>query len=371
MQTSLSSKRAERIARCEDFFAARITGAVPSGPFRERSRAVHDTLLASAITATDVELPARAPAIAADGTPLFYSLKIGAKPEFRMAVEPGSLLLGVPEQIAVSLDTARAAIDLLGWRSVYADLHELLDAFLPDDLSATAQWWGGVWTGFAASATSIDLRLYVNLRNGDLESRWNRLRTLFSIHGDELAQANLARIERAAAAGMGEPAGVCLVIADGRIAGLRLYVTLRLPSIDCVVASMPPSLHRAEGAVRDFCRAFTAQFGAFGEGTVSVGYDFAYGERAIEGPVRRFKAELSCQRLDPIEQRAIWPWLADVVEDAGYARAEVEGFYRDLESVFGGAVPQYASIGVREQIDHFTVYAQPLCLATVRRKESS
>ncbi len=333
--------------RHEAFARRRLATARLAPRQLRRARTLHGLLLAAALSGAH-GARGRAPALTPDGTAVAYSLKLDGRcpPPFRMVVEPG-LDRPVADHVAAACALAATALEQLGWSAAQEPLAAALAPLLPREAHAMDDWWGGIWLGCSAGADALDLRVYVNLRSGDVRARWRRAaavaRALGAVGLDELAPY---------AAPHGAPTGVCLVVRDGQLAGMRLYVAIERPLAARLLTACPPRF-RARRA-RELCTAFHAAFGAPAPQGASVGYDLRAG-----GGLERVKLELCAERLDARASARVLPWLQAQASTLGLPAAELARFAEDFAGTLGGAASQYVTFGVRDDVDHVTAYCRP------------
>jgi hypothetical protein len=131
--------------------------AQADGPVRSIALGVHQLLLDGTGDPPDSK-PVRAPSLAADGTPVAYSLKVqstGAPPPFRMIVEPGGLAQHVPEQIEAGRALLNRALCLVGWQDASGSLDDALQPLFAVSREACVN--GGAASGSDSPSTSRSL----------------------------------------------------------------------------------------------------------------------------------------------------------------------------------------------------------------------
>ncbi|MFL5605073.1 MAG: hypothetical protein ACJ8AD_01380, partial [Gemmatimonadaceae bacterium] len=175
MTTTLSGSLVER-ADAEAFFDA-WRERYAAAPSDRDGVVLHDQLLAAAFDTAGSPVPRRRLAMSNAGVPVVYSHKTtrrGGAPRFRLLAEPGGTGITVAEQILLSRDLlARMSRDL-GWQRACDQVNAVLDQLIPTDADAVADWHGGLGFGLEIGERGPELRLYCNVRHGDLTSRWQR-----------------------------------------------------------------------------------------------------------------------------------------------------------------------------------------------------
>lgn len=363
-------------------------------------RAVHEALIASTGVRVDDRLhgesSTRRPSLCHDGTPIVYSHElarldpgIATAPRFRMLVEPGDLSLDVPLQVDCSLHVLDSIGAALGWR-IGAIARSILVEALPADPAAARALWGGVWLGMGASSTEardggddddgsggagdrddiddVELRMYVNLRHGDTESRWARARAMARVGGVRDGDALLDELS-ALIGDCGVPVGVGVAFVRGHLPVLRLYVGVEEPTSGVLMAMTPEAHRRAAAPCIDCVAEMESLAGGFRRQGVTIGYDLRTGDvrpasgsnsgARIEPGIARVKYDVSlqtiaCHRRDEVA-RAFAAWANAHGLDGEGGAAFVEG----LAQVFGGAAIEFISLAARPSGVGATIYVRP------------
>jgi hypothetical protein len=335
--------------RCEEFMSRRLAATCASDATVRAAESLHDLLLDETLAARN-EPRRRSPSLSANGDALAYSVTVarGGEPSpFRMLVEPGGLGCTVPEQIKLARRVTSCALSVLGWQEAGPAVEAILADLLPANPAAAAGWWGGIWLGFSAGGATVDFRLYVNLRNGDVASRWRRGERLAAAFGiGDLGEVPFWAAPHA------QPAGVCIQISAARVRGFRLYVTLEHPT-PALLAQAVPARFRIRSAT-DFCSEFVRAFGPLGRQTASVAYEFL-----PRSGLDRVKFELNCELLSAQRQAAVLPWLAAQLSRREIPTRALTSFVEDMETCWVTMAPQYVSVGVRAELEHVTLYCRP------------
>lgn len=325
-------------------------------------------LIASTIDIPDESLPRRLPSMFGDGTKVGFSFQtplgptskvIG--PSLRLLVEPGGVGLDLPNQINASLATVGQILENLSWSHLSADINRIARIAFPENPSDLSQWWGGVWLGSDIDSAGGDLRLYVNLRHGGPAQRWQRVADILSPYATKtMESAFLALVDQVACCS-GLPVGLALVLKQGGLRGIRLYVGIDRPTPATVCHAMPPGFDGAEH-LRDRLESLVRTFGPFEYNAVTVAYDLALHAGLLLPGYARFKADVGCT-----DYRESFPAPLDVwiEQDLGVeAHGRFLAFTRRLQRAFGGAHLDYLSFGFRKGGPmERTYYFKPLGLA--------
>ncbi len=319
----------------------------------------------------------RRPSLSHDGTAAQLSVKMsGAAPDgsvdsrtdtVRLLVEPGSLRMTVAQQVSHGLTALDDMLGRLGWRSAADDINTITAAVLPEAAEQTRGWWGGMWLGgsfspaaavTAACRSPVELRIYLNLRHGDADRRWNRVSGLFERFRQHGASAAFLPW-LSSAAGRAIPVGLGIVVTAGRVAALRLYVVVPTDG-----AAFVPTCGSMDAPAFDellrVCSRFTRLFGPLPPDMVTIGVDFL---RSPDGEfadrIGRVKVELSCQGLHRDLRGPILGWTDSVLADWTLDEAPLHRFTDDMNSSWGGYDIEHISLGFAPHPVHVTVYAKP------------
>jgi hypothetical protein len=348
--------------RVIEFYRRRVSQVQQEAALLRQGTLLHDTLCQATFAVPAVDVQRRRASMCHDGTPILYSLELTRSsecPAFRMLVEPGGVGLTVAEQINHSLRVADILLHRFGWQSAVDDLNSIAAFVFPKDSATVNQWWGGIWLGADMESRRNELRLYLNLRYGEAQVRWQRVADVLAWFGDESLVVPFDALHRHAAP-QAIPVGMGIVVAEGRIRGLRLYAGLHEPGISSILSARPDQFSGADDDIRLLCDTFTARFGAFVRQSVTLGYDFSLDEAGqLQPNVARTKIDVSCQHIPPAARPALVPMLEDLSTHWELDATLVEGFLQDLDSCFGGRDIEYFSVGFRARLDHATIYAKP------------
>lgn len=322
-------------------------------------------LLASIALDDDVEWRRR-PSLAADGTPIVLSCKIGYTDgdALRLLIEPGSLGMTVAQQIAFSLERLDSLLGLLGWRNAVADINDITTQVFPFDPAATSGWWGGIWLGAnvlpsIAISCHVDLRIYLNLRYGDAAERWQRLAALITSFVSP-AMAPILDRWLATVTPHAIPVGLGIVVAAGRVYGIRPYLGVYHPTLGSLSAL---SSHFSTADPRELAEAydsFTDRFGSIHPQAVTVGYDFIR-DMAGNSPkaIGRVKVDICCYLVAPDRRSMLISWITQLLTAWSFESGSLTAFLEDLHTVWVGSEIQFLSLGFTSSLDHVTVYVKP------------
>lgn len=329
---------------------------------REQGDLLHRELLAATFAWPPAPVPVRAPSIALDGTPVIYSLQmpVTGEPAFRMLCEPGHLGMTVPAQIDHSLVTVDRILGALNWRSAADDINSVVAAAFPRDAGVVSTWWGGIWLGASIEETEVQLRMYINLRYGDAVARWQRVADILAPFADSRFEQPFTDLMQRVGA-VAVPAGLGLVVADGRVPVLRLYLGMEEPSLENLYRARPAHLTGSDTDLAAFADAFAAAFGPFRRQELTLGYDFVRdADGMMQMQIARMKVDASVQHIAAGHEPAPISFLVDQVgrrwpQDV----AHWERFAADLEACFGGADLEYISLSLRDRLSRMTAYVKP------------
>jgi hypothetical protein len=305
---------------------------------------VHDLLVAAAGERLPGP-PRRRPFVSLDGTPLVYSASTAGR-SLRLLAEPGALQLDVPQQVDRALATVDEALGLLGWRSAADEVNTVVAGALPATAAGARLLRGGVGVGLAATAGGrVELRLYLDLRSGLPETRWQRIAAATAPFADQGARTALqALADRVAPSAA--PVGLAAVIRGGALAGLRLYAGVDRPD--------RRTLAELTGLPAPLLRAFDA-IGPFGPQQVTVAYDLRVEDGVLQPGLVRTKLD-GCTLGRTVDPEA-------VARAARLDAAPLAELAAAVADAYGGAIVQHLGIGSRGGSVEASAYVQPAGLA--------
>ena len=313
----------------------------------------------------------RRPVIAGDGTPILLSFQEdgrGQTPPFRLLTEPGLSSLSVSEQIDFSLRTLDRLLSDLCWSGCAGVANDVVRALFPSRADAVDSWWGGMGIGLSLDTIGLELRIYCNVREGDVPRRWSRIVAVLAQFGATAASDAPLRafIERTSPHAV--PAGLALCMREGRPFGIRIYLSVSQPDADAI-CSLGALDIGAKLAVAGICNAYPT-VRPFTYGCVTVAYDFPFAiEQLYIDPIPvRFKADFDCtphpqQPCGDRETMALW--LAARHSELGLPSDRMRAFLADIQRACGGYATDYVSFGWRRGAPEITTYVLPSGYATL------
>ncbi len=360
---SISSPSLETFRRGVRAFYARALARPSEANEGGGIAAVHRLLIDAAMTDVGTGPPRRRASLCLDDTPIVYSFAVPplgrATPSLRLLVEPGGTRCTVARQIDAALAVADQAIDVLGWQGATADLNGIIRRAFPPTADEVRNWWGGIWLGLAASPEGTQLRLYLNLRFGGAQARWQRVADILGFLADaRLGDPLIAFVAQVSPLAI--PVGLGVVLAGGRIAALRLYVGIHAPSRDTLRGLMPAPTPRAEQEVATICQAFVGLPQCFRPQAVTAAYDFYMAPDGIMEPeIGRAKFDVSCQFASPDDQPALRATLTGLADRWGLDAGAMNGFLDALVECFGPSPIEYVSMAPAPHPVGLAVYVKP------------
>jgi hypothetical protein len=342
------------------FFASRRAGC--DDRISSTEAWLHEQLLDAAFDDTAQTICRRRLAISAAGVPVVYSHKCSprSRASFRMLAEPGGTGVTVAEQVQLSRALINRVIDHLGWEDARVPANAILDVLLPPEPSFYTAWHGGIGLGLEVGDRGPELRVYVNVRHGDLRVRWQRLVDAVGEIADERAEPALREIVDIASP-RAVPAGLALAI-DGRgVTALRLYCGMTDASAGGVTAALPRLHAGAAPSITQFLRSYAECFGDPIGQDVTVAYDFVVLDGLLSPTASRYKADVFCEPVSGRHGDRLMAWLEAQLATRGLGGgvSELHRFLNDVEDAFGAFTLQYVSLGCSDRGDEVTVYCIP------------
>lgn len=348
-------------ARLAERWAARTDAPVDGDAL-----VLHDALIAAALDVPGG--PAvRRPSMCHDGTPVTYSAALDAAgpcSPLRLLVEPGGCAIDVPRQLDGTLGLLHALLAERGWDGARAELDRVSAAVLPTRRDVTSAWWGGAWLGLVAEpGAPTQLRLYLNLRWGSPQQRWQRALDAICGAADPSLTATLDGLVGTCAP-VGVPVGLGLAFAAGELRALRLYVGVHAPARTGPAALLPPELRHQEEVARRFGVLATQRLGPAPAQSVTAGYDLLLRDGVVQPGIARCKVDLSCQPLDAAGRVQAELVAREFAAVLGLDAGELDRFQDDLDDAYGGSTLEFLSLGIRPDRTGMSVYGKPHGLAT-------
>lgn len=300
----------------------------------------------------------RRPSISDDGTPVVLSWKSGRGRDnpVRVLVECGTLKMTVAEQIAYSLTRLDNLLGLLGWRSAAAEINSITGRVFPVDSSKTLEWRGGIWLGAEVKSDSseAELRLYLNLRDGEADERWRRLCCLVSAFSSETIDSFLLEWERTASL-CAIPVGLGIVVSGGCVKGIRAYLSVENSTVESIESLTTGIEGKAQGLLELVYDSFTSRFGKMRKHGVTIGYDFVSGAQVP----RRIKVDICCHLVTPELAPHLLPWIEELLWEWSLEPARFQDFLRGIHMFWPGSAVQFLSLGFIPELEHATIYVKP------------
>jgi len=324
-------------------------------------RLVVEQLLEAAYDVPAADPVRRRIAISTPGAPVVYSHKCSARAgaaPFRMLSEPGGVGISVPEQVALSRNLLRRLLDHLSWSAAAGPLDAVLDRLIPQDAGALNEWHGGLGFGVEVADTGPELRVYCNVRHGELADRWQRLIDVVGEFADVRAEDAVAEI-LGIAVPRAVPAGVAVAVGGGDVRGIRLYAGLLDATAESAVAAAPQRFAHAERAISRLVDSYRAWFGDLGTQGLTLAYDFAVIDGVLWPSVVRYKVDLFCEPSSGHGTAALLDWIEPLARSLGLAPAGLRRFASDLDRHFPGWTFQYLSLGCRDGTQELSAYCVP------------
>lgn len=300
----------------------------------------------------------RRPSISDDGESVVLSWKAGYKDDefIRVLVESGTLRMTVAEQIAYSLTRLDDLLGQLEWRRAAQAINTITKQVFPADSSMTDGWRGGIWLGAEVKTdlSEAELRLYLNLRHGAHDDRWQRLHGLVSTFSSETIAPFLNDwVPKSSKYAI--PVGLGVVLFDGSVKGIRAYVSVETPTIESIEATIAGFEGEAHHTLQLVYDSFTSRFGAMCKHGVTIGCDFISGAKSPY----RMKVDICCHLVPPELSIHIVPWIEELLSEWSFDPALFKEFMRDIHKFWKGSTVQFLSLGFAPQLEHATIYVKP------------
>jgi hypothetical protein len=335
------------------------TVATGGGISSSQSDQLWQSLLQPTFNIPPVTTPLRAASICMDGTPVVFSVKLTHEqeaPAFRVLVEPGGTGITVPQQVSCSLKAADELLQIMGWQQAAEQVNSIIREVFPSNSAELENWWGGIWLGTSIAESHTELRLYLNLRHGNMLQRWQRVVNVLTIFSDESIGPVLEKLILQSSP-HAIPVGLGIVI-NKTVRGIRLYAGMQDPNEKSIMDCISGNASLVKDEIHWFCQQIEQQFGSFTRQSVTLGYDFHLDKTGILQPlISRTKIDVACQRFAKAE--GFLPFLHQLVQRFQFDNSHLPSFLADLRYSFSGYDVEYISLGVDDGIDHLTVYAKP------------
>lgn len=326
-----------------------------------QARSVYRRLIDSTGHPRGAGIPRRRPALTLDGTPVVFSIDITGGEQHcvpRVLVEPGALTLCVSEQLVWSRTVLDDLCLSLGWGCAEGLVGPTWDRVIPASSELANSLWGGALLGAAPAGHESEVRVYLNLRHGDVRSRWQRVADALCVHADESLVDPFRRlVERTGR--RGTPVGLGCVLRSGRLSGLRCYAGLAEPASETIIDACALAVDPPRDELEFLCGTFHESFGAFRSQAVTVSHDFRLDAAGLlrAEPVR-YKIDVSCQLL-AADRGHVLAWLDRLVGAWDLQPEPLEQLVDRLDEFFGGAAVDYVSVSFVPEAAKATVYLKP------------
>lgn len=321
---------------------------------------LHQQLLDAAFDEAPQTVCRRRLAISSLGVPVVYSHKCrtGDRPAFRLLAEPGGTSITVAEQVQLSRALLDRVFDHFEWDRARAPVNAILDVLLPTDIEEYSTWHGGLGFGFECGDSGQELRVYCNVRHGDLRLRWQRVVDAIGEIADERAEPALREIVDISSP-RAVPAGLALALNDRGVTGVRVYCGLCDATGEGAVAALPRALASSASSIRAFVQQYCATFGDLVSQEITLAYDFAVRDGLMHPSVARYKVDVYCEAVSRRERARLIAWAENQLLARGLAPSDLQVFLVDLDDAFTGSTLQYLSLACRKKEEEITVYCIP------------
>lgn len=352
-QNSIIKKTSGYVAAFEESLASSYT-------VNDTQKKIWDILTKAAFESED-RIFTREPSLFHDGTPLGTSLCLTEEPfRIRALAEIGVCNSLLSEQIDDSLRTLIDIYETLNWRKSASSINWFCSNIFPEDPKKLENWWGGMWLGVVMGENSkTELRLYFNLRNGNLQKRWEKImKTLepFGNFADEV-------FRKASIASTAVPAGLGIVFSDDELKGIRLYQGLEKTGSDQIADFLQKTAQALdwEKEINEPLRKLENLFGLSAPQSITVSHDIKVTNSRLENRISRVKADINCTRYTNVNADLFEDWILSALDSKG--QKAIQNFAQLHAQQFGGASLDYFSLGAQKNGSHRTVYVKPSGLA--------
>ncbi|MEG2679796.1 MAG: hypothetical protein RR949_07615, partial [Oscillospiraceae bacterium] len=226
------------------------------------------------------------------GVPTLYSIKANKASDrgaLRVIYEPGGRDSAVSCQIDGCLILLNEMSQLLNWPPEAAqDVNRMARVVFPPKAEQTANWEGGIWLGLDSADNPPMIKVYASLRNYPALRGWQKLADIFG----EFADSGMAPVlsDLISQAGkLGNPVGVCFGFDCQGMRGIRFYSDVTHPDAEGLKRLCATYFPNSVFTVEQLCRRFAEQFGAFGDNSITLGFDFAAADGVMIPELLRFK----------------------------------------------------------------------------------
>lgn len=302
----------------------------------------------------------RRPSISDDGTPFVFSWKAHhvLEKSLRVLVEPGTLKMTIAEQIAYSLTKLDRLLGLLDWRTAANEINILTGQVFPENSSETVGWRGGIWLGvdIKPKVSEVELRIYLNLRHGEPEERWQRLhRLLYRFSSPKIDPFLLDWENRLSP--LAVPVGLGIVVANGNVKGVRTYLSIANPTIETIRNSIMYIQEKNWEPLYKVYNDYISRFGRISQHGITVGYDFVPEARKPG----RIKVDICCHLISHEQKHLLEPWIEQLLTQWLFKPSLFQYFRQNIHRFWNESTIQFLSLGFCHKLEHMTIYVLPKC----------
>jgi hypothetical protein len=197
-----------------------VFGVESAGPLIERS---YRLLCGESLMFPCGQRPGQPSRLNADGTPFQFALMLGPpRPALQFVAETGAPRSSNAQRIGEDRERIRTLAKLCGAGGRLPRIDELLDELAPPgDAKLLADTAGAMWLGMGfPPGQRPALKIYINMKWGDVRSRWGRLAAFLSYTTGTVGWREV----RAVIGDELEPLGVSLVVSAAATSG-RMYLS--------------------------------------------------------------------------------------------------------------------------------------------------
>lgn len=331
-------------------------------PRDDRVFMMYDKLICAALNVPNSPI-VRRPSMAHDGTPLTLSTSITENTDshllLRLLVEPGGQAISVSKQLELTLSLMDDLFSDCCWSVASRQLTSICQAVLPADRDTANDWWGGAWLGLTVHPTgSFQLRLYLNMRWGSLQDRWQRVMDAICLFADSALTPALTELVKCSEKGA-VPVGLGLAFSRGELVAMRLYVGVEDPAQYCFSSFLHSDMFFMRDEVVHYCKSVCDYLGELPRQSLTIGYDFVLQSGIVDAGIARCKFDVSCQWIGRDDRVTIKQFSCDLAHSYGLASNSLSKFYDDIDNCFGGGLIEFLSLSVLSQSLGMSAYCKP------------
>lgn len=295
------------------------------------------------------------------GSPVIYSIKYSKQENcndnnLRLIAEPGGNNISISEQIDFCLSLLNDVIYKYNWK-ISNDLNLLIPIIFPKDVNEVSTWRGGMWIGFDSGERPTMLKLYFNLRHQTLKDRWQRIANILSIYSEAEMEKTINFLIRNTSH-CGTPVGIGCGFGENGLLGVRIYISFEKITDELIDNIYKEYYPDKTMKVKMFLKSFLTHFNFLPQTVIA--FDFVINKNKIINafPVR-LKLEVSCCTIKNENSTRVSEWIITQLNSMDFSTAK---FKEDIMLVnkYFNIFYQYCSIGIGENILHFSTYFEPL-----------